>query len=41
MDYADLVWQEAVVLGCAKREGILEVVADGSRSGDEVASYWG
>jgi SAM-dependent methyltransferase len=37
MDYGDLGWQEAVVLGCAKREGILEAVADWSRSPNEVA----
>ncbi len=41
MDYAELGWQEAVVLGCAKQEGILEAVAEGSRSPDEVASRLG
>jgi SAM-dependent methyltransferase len=38
MEYAELGWQEAVVLGCAKQERILEAVADGTRSADEVAS---
>ena len=37
MDYAELGWQEAIVLGCARREGILETIADGGRSADEVA----
>ncbi len=41
MDYAELGWQEAIVLGCAKREGILEAVADESRSADEVANQLG
>ena len=41
MDYGDLGWQEAVVLGCAKREGILEAVADRSRSPNEVANRLG
>jgi 2-polyprenyl-3-methyl-5-hydroxy-6-metoxy-1,4-benzoquinol methylase len=38
MEYAELGWQEAVVLGCAKQERIIEAVADGNRSADEVAS---
>ncbi len=37
MDYAELGWQEAVVLGCAKQQGVLEAVADGGRTADEVA----
>jgi SAM-dependent methyltransferase len=37
MDYVELGWQEAVILGCAKQEGILEAVADGRRSPNEVA----
>ena len=37
MDYAELGWQEAVILGCAKQQGILEAVADGRHSPDEVA----
>jgi SAM-dependent methyltransferase len=37
MEYADLGWQEAVILGCAKQQGILEAVADGRHSPDEVA----
>ena len=37
MEYAELGWQEAVILGCAKQEGILEGLADGSRSAEEVA----
>jgi 2-polyprenyl-3-methyl-5-hydroxy-6-metoxy-1,4-benzoquinol methylase len=41
MEYGELGWQEAVVLGCAKREGLLEVVADGSSSADEVANRLG
>jgi DNA-binding transcriptional ArsR family regulator len=41
MEYAELGWQEAVVLGCAKQEGVLEAVADGNRSADEVASRLG
>jgi hypothetical protein len=34
MDYGELGWQEAVILGCAKRQGLLEAVANGSRSRD-------
>src|SRR5215212_10936985 len=41
MEYAELGWQEAVVLGCAKQEGLLEAVADGSRSAEEVANKLG
>jgi SAM-dependent methyltransferase/biotin operon repressor len=41
MEYAELGWQEAVVLGCAKQERLLEAVADGSRSADDVASRLG
>ncbi len=42
MEYAELGWQEAVVLGSAKQEGILEAIADsGSRSTEEVASRLG
>jgi SAM-dependent methyltransferase len=41
MEYGGLGWQEAVVLGCAKREGLLEAVADRSRSADEVANQLG
>jgi SAM-dependent methyltransferase len=41
MEYGDLGWQEAVVLGCAKREEILEAVADRSRSPSEVANQLG
>jgi SAM-dependent methyltransferase len=41
MEYAELGWQEAVILGSAKREGILEAVADGSRSAEEVAKELG
>jgi SAM-dependent methyltransferase len=41
MEYGELGWQEAVVLGCAKREGLLEAVADRSRSADEVANQLG
>ena len=41
MDYEDLGWQEAVVLGCAKREGLLEAVVNGSRSASEVAKELG
>ena len=37
MEYAELGWQEAVILDCAKQEGILEGLADGSRSAEEVA----
>jgi DNA-binding transcriptional ArsR family regulator len=41
MDYGELGWQEAVILGCAKREGLLEAVADGSHSANEVANRLG
>jgi SAM-dependent methyltransferase/DNA-binding transcriptional ArsR family regulator len=41
MEYAELGWQEAVVVGCAKQERILEAVADGNSSADEVASRLG
>jgi SAM-dependent methyltransferase len=42
MEYAQLGWQEAVVLGSAKQEGILEAIAEyGSRSAEEVASRLG
>jgi len=41
MEYAELGWQETVVLGCARREGILEAIADGSRSANEVANQLG
>src|SRR5215216_3025351 len=41
MEYAELGWQEAVILGCAKREGILEAIADRSRSAEEVAKELG
>jgi SAM-dependent methyltransferase/DNA-binding transcriptional ArsR family regulator len=41
MEYAELGWQEAIVLGSAKQEGILEAIADGSRSADDVASRIG
>jgi SAM-dependent methyltransferase len=41
MEYGELGWQEAVVLGCAKQEGLLEAVADRSRSADEVANQLG
>jgi 2-polyprenyl-3-methyl-5-hydroxy-6-metoxy-1,4-benzoquinol methylase len=41
MYYGELSWQEAIVLGCAKEEGILEAVADRNRSADEVASRLG
>jgi len=37
MEYAELGWQEAVILGCAKREGILEAVAERSCSAEEMA----
>src|SRR5215211_2545385 len=37
MDYAELGWQEAVILGCAKQQGILEAVSDRRRSPNEVA----
>jgi SAM-dependent methyltransferase/DNA-binding transcriptional ArsR family regulator len=41
MEYSELGWQEAVVLGSAKQERLLEAVADGSRSADDVASRLG
>ena len=37
MDYAELGWQETIILGCTKQEGILEAVAEGRRSPNEVA----
>ena len=37
MDYAELGWQEAIILGCARQEGILEAVAYEGRPADEVA----
>jgi len=41
MDYEELGWQEAIVLGCAKQEGILEALADKERSAVEVANQLG
>jgi SAM-dependent methyltransferase len=41
MEYGELGWQEAVILGCAKQERLLEAVADVSRSADEVANRLG
>src|SRR5918999_979478 len=41
MEYSELGWQEAVVLGCAKQERLLEAVAVGSCLADEVASRLG
>ena len=41
MDYGELGWQEAIVLGCAKQEGLLEAVANESRSANEVAKELG
>jgi hypothetical protein len=41
MEYAELGWQEAVILGCTKQERILEAVADSNRSADEVAKELG
>jgi SAM-dependent methyltransferase len=37
MDYAQLGWQETIILGCAKQQGILEAVADARHSPNEVA----
>jgi O-methyltransferase domain len=37
MEYAELGWQEAVILGCAKQEGILEGLANSSRAAQELA----
>jgi SAM-dependent methyltransferase len=37
MDYEQLGWQEAVILGCAKQQGILEAIADARHSPNEVA----
>jgi hypothetical protein len=41
MEYAELGWQEAVVLGCAKQEGILEAIEGKSSSAEEVAKELG
>jgi hypothetical protein len=41
MEYAELDWQEAVILGCAKQEGILEAIAGKSSSAGEVAKELG
>ena len=41
LDYEELGWQEAIVLGCAKQEGILEALADKERSAVEVANQLG
>ena len=41
MDYEELGWQEAIVLGCAKQEGILEALADKERSAVEAANQLG
>jgi SAM-dependent methyltransferase len=41
MEYVELGWQEAVVLGCAKQQGILEAVADRDRPAEEVAGRLG
>lgn len=37
MEYSQLGWQEAIVLGCAKQAGILGLLASGSLSSEEVA----
>jgi predicted HTH transcriptional regulator len=41
LDYEGLGWQEAIVLGSAKQEGILEAIADKDRSAVEVANQLG
>lgn len=41
MDYAELGWQEAIVLGSARQEGILEAIAEKTLSADEVADNLG
>ena len=41
IEYAELGWQEAVILGCAKQEGVLEAVADRSCSAEEVVRELG
>ena len=41
MEYAELGWQEAVILGCAKQDGILEAIAGKSSSAEEVAKELG
>jgi SAM-dependent methyltransferase/biotin operon repressor len=41
MEYAKLGWQETVILGCAKQEGILEAIAGKSSSAEEVARELG
>jgi SAM-dependent methyltransferase len=37
VDYAELGWQEAIVLGAARQEGILQTLADKNLSAKEVA----
>jgi SAM-dependent methyltransferase/DNA-binding transcriptional ArsR family regulator len=37
VDYAELGWQEAIVLGAAKQEGILQALTDKDLSAEEVA----
>jgi hypothetical protein len=41
MEYAELGWQETVILGCAKQEGILEAIEGKSCSAEEVAKELG
>ncbi|TCJ18461.1 methyltransferase domain-containing protein [Rubrobacter taiwanensis] len=41
MDYAELGWQEAVVLGCARQEGVLEALSGEPRAPEEVAGALG
>ena len=41
MEYAELGWQETVILGCAEQEGILEAIAGKSSSAEEVAKELG
>lgn len=41
LDYEELGWQEAIVLGCAKQEGILVAITDEERSAVEVANQLG
>lgn len=41
MDYTTLGWQESIVLGCARKEGILEAVSVRPRTAGEVSREYG
>lgn len=41
LDYTELDWRRAILLGVAVRDGLLEAVADGPRGANEVAADLG